>query len=210
MTLLFKQILEKIVRKRAPGPSPTFSIFHILYTLQLLAERTMGRSKLAERLGVGEGVIRSLIGRLKNADLIAISKRGCTLTSEGRMLWDEYKTIFKRKIQLGKSTLTLADYNFAVLAKNLGHKIGTGIEQRDAAIIVGARGATTIMFDDGRLKIPTVSDNLVEDFPKPAKRIVKLLQPEENDAIIIGSADSSLEAEYATLAAAWTLLGDCT
>lgn len=108
---------------------------------------------------------------------------------------------------MGKSELTLADY-IAALVKYQGHTIKSGIEQRDAAIMVGAKGATTIIFKEGHLVIPSVGDNIAEDFPEAANQITRLLKPEENDAIIIGSANDSIKAEYGALAAAWTILGD--
>jgi DNA-binding MarR family transcriptional regulator len=209
MPYVFKQILEKIMGEKAPGPSPTFSVFHVLRAIELIAKKATGRSKLAEELGVGEGTVRTMISRLKDAGLITTSKLGCALTSKGLELWDEYKTVFGRKVWIGKSELTLADYNFAILVKKRGHKVKSGMEQRDAAIMVGARGATTIMLKGGFLIIPSVSDNIDKDFPKAANQIIRLLQPEENDVIIIGSADSLGKAEYGTLAAAWTLVNDC-
>jgi hypothetical protein len=47
---------------------------------------------------------------------------------------------------------------------------------------------------------------VAKDFPKAADQIVSLLKPEENDIVIIGSADTLGKAEYGALAAAWTLL----
>jgi len=205
----FKQILEKVAGEKAPGPSPTFSVFHMLRAIELIAKKTIGRSKLAEELAVGEGAMRTMINRLKDAGLITTSKLGCTLTSKGLKLWNEYKTVFGRKVGVGKSELTLADYNFAILVKNHGHKVKSGMEQRDAAIMVGAMGATTIMFKGERLIIPSVSDNMAKDFPETANRMVRLLQPEENDVIVVGSADNLVKAEYGALAAAWTLVNDC-
>jgi DNA-binding MarR family transcriptional regulator len=209
MPYTFKQILEKITGEKAPGPSPTFSIFHMLRALELVAEKAIGRSKLAEELGVGEGAVRTMVKRLRDAGLVTTSKLGCALTSKGLKLWNEYKTVFRRKVEIGKSELTLADYNFAILVKNYGHRVKSGMEQRDAAIMVGARGATTIMFKGGRLIIPSVSDNTTKNFPKATNQIIRLLNPEENDVIIIGSADSLGKAEYGALAAAWTLVNDC-
>jgi len=209
MPYTFKQLLEKITSEKAPGPSPSFSVFHLLHAIELISEKTIGRSKLAENLKVGEGAVRTIINRLKDADLVATSKSGCALTSEGLRLLREYKSIFKKKIEIGKNELTLADYNFAILIKNCGHKVRSGVEQRDAAVMAGAKGATTIMFKEGRLKIPSVSGNVAKDFPNAANQIVRLLEPEENDVIIIGSADSLGKAEYGTLAAAWTVLNDC-
>lgn len=204
----FKQLLEKIMSESAPGPSPTFSLFHILLAMELISEKTIGRSKLAESLKVGEGASRTIIDRLKDAGLITTSKAGCALTDEGSRLWKEYKSIFKKKIEIEKSELTLANYNFAILMKNSGHKVKSGVEQRDAAVMAGARGATTMMFKEGRLIIPSVSSDVAEDFPRAANQIIRHLEPEENDVIIIGSADNLGKAEYGTLAAAWTLLNN--
>ena len=205
----FKQILEKITGEKAPGPSPTFSVLHMLRAIELVANKAIGRSKLAEELGVGEGVMRTMINRLKDADLITTSKLGCALTSKGLKLWNEYKMVFRRKVEIGKNELTLADYNVAILVKSRGHKVKSGMKQRDAAIMVGAKGATTIMFKGERLIIPSVSDNMTKDFPKVANQMVRLLQPGENDVIVVGSADSLVKAEYGALAAAWTLVNDC-
>ncbi|MCK4482274.1 DUF4443 domain-containing protein, partial [Candidatus Bathyarchaeota archaeon] len=176
--------------------------------MELIAETTIGRSKLAEELEVGEGTIRTIISRLKDSGLITTSKLGCTLTSKGLKFWKEYKAVFKKKVKIAKNELTLADYNFAILVKNHGHKVQSGMEQRDAAIMVGARGATTIMYKEGRLVIPPVSNNVAEYSTKWANQMVRLLQPEENDVIVIGSADSLVKAEYGALAAAWTLIDD--
>jgi predicted transcriptional regulator len=209
MPVAFKQFLEKVTKEKAPGPSPTFSVFHIVRALELIAEKTIGRSRLAERLEVGEGAMRTLIGRLKDAGLIETSKSGCALTDKGLKLWREYKSIFNKKVEIEKNELALAKCNVAILIKNRGHKIKLGVEQRDAAVMAGAKGATTIIFRDGHLTIPSVSDTMTKDFPKAASQILGNFDLEENDVIIIGSADSLGKAEYGALAAAWTLLNDC-
>jgi predicted transcriptional regulator len=173
--------------------------------IDLIAEKKVGRSKLAENLKVGEGTVRTIIERLKNADLMVTSKTGCTLTARGLRFWKEYKSIFAKKVQIEKNELTLANSNFAILTKNSGHKVETGVEQRDASVMAGAKGATTIIFKSGHLTIPSVSNDVSKDFPKAGKQIM-FLQPKENDVIIIVSADSPEKAEYGALAAAWTLL----
>jgi predicted transcriptional regulator len=206
MPYTFKQILEKIAGEKAPGPSTTFSLFHILNAIEIMAKQPIGRGMLAENLKVGEGAIRTIINRLQKAGLIATSKAGCVFTKKGLSLWKEYKSIFKEKIEIGKNELTLAEYNFAILVKNHAHKVKSGIEQRDAAVMAGAKSATTLLFKGQRLLIPSVSNNVAKDFPKAANQILKLLKPEENDAIIIVSASSPEKAQYGTLAAAWALL----
>jgi len=204
----FKGVLEKISSEKAPGPSPSFSLFHMVQAIEFIAEGTIGRNKLAENLNVGDGAIRTIVERLKNAGLITVSRTGCTLTNKGVKLWKGYKSAMK-KIEIRKSELALAEYSSAILIKNSGDKIGSGVEQRDAAVKAGAKGATTIIFKKGRLTIPSVSNNMTNDFPMAANQIIRLLKPEENDAIVIGSGNSLSEAEHGVLAAAWTLLDDC-
>lgn len=43
---------------------------------------------------------------------------------------------------------------FVVLLKKFGFAIKSGIEQRDAAIKMGAKGATTLLFKDGKFVMP--------------------------------------------------------
>jgi predicted transcriptional regulator len=205
----FKQLLEKIASEKAPGPSASFSVFHILRAMELISEKQIGRGMLAKKLSVGEGAIRTIIDRLKEAGLISTSKAGCILTKKGSQFSQEYRSIFEKKVAIERNELALADYNFAILIKNRGHKVKRGVEQRDAAVMTGARGATTIMLKNRRLVIPSVSENVAKDFPKAANQATRLLQPSENDVIIIVSADNLEKAEYGTLAAAWTLLNDC-
>lgn len=209
MPFSFKTLLEKITGEKAPGPSPTFSVFHVLRAIELIAEETIGRSRLAEELKVGEGSIRTIISRLKDAGLIKTSKLGCALTKNGLKFLNEYKTVFRKKVEIRKNELTLTHHNFAILVKNCGNKVKSGMKQRDAAIIVGARSVTTIILKKGHLVIPSVSDDVSKDFPRAANQIISLLQPEENDVIVIVSGDSSEKAEYGALAAAWTLVNDC-
>jgi len=209
MSAKLKELLERIVGERAPGPSPTFSVFHILHAIELIAEKKLGRGKLAESLNVGEGAARTIVDRLKDAGLIETSKSGCVLTSKGVKFWNSYRSIFVKKAEIGKNELTLSDYNFAILVKNRGDKIRYGIEQRDAAIRAGAKGATTMIFIEGQLKVPSISEDAKSDFPEATSQIFKLFKPEENDVIIIASAEDSKSANYGALAAAWTLLEDC-
>jgi predicted transcriptional regulator len=131
----FKKFIEGLANEKAPGPSTTFSMFHIFYALELLAQKPIGRNKLAEKLNVGEGAIRTIISRLRDADLIVTSKEGCSLTEKGSKTWNKFQQLFPAMAPIEKNELTHAPYNYGFLVKNIGHKIGSGIEQRDAAIM---------------------------------------------------------------------------
>jgi predicted transcriptional regulator len=206
MTSEFKQFIERIAGEKAPGPSTTFSVSHIFYALESVAEKPIGRNKLAEKLSVGDGAIRTIINRLKDAGLIVASKEGCTLTAKGLGVWKKFEEFFPKRVAIGKTELTTAEYNYAFLVKNSGHKVKSGIEQRDAAIVAGARRAVVIVSKEGHLIIESVSDNIEKKFPKAASQILKVIQPEDNDVIIIAGADVSQKAKNAAFAASWALL----
>lgn len=201
------KILERLVEGRAPGPYPSFSVVHLIRALELIAKKgPIGRGRLSEELKTGEGTTRTLIDRLKSAELVAVSKLGCSLTKEGERVWQEFQSIFPQKVRLEKNELTLGVCNVAMLVKDCGNRVGAGVKQRDAAIIAGARGATTLLFKDQKMVVPMISENVAQDFPVTFNQIIGLIELEENDVIVIGSADSWIKAEYGALAAAWTLV----
>jgi predicted transcriptional regulator len=146
----FKQLLEELTEEKAPGPTASFSAVHLLLAIERVAEKPIGRNRLAEELRIGEGAVRTLLERLREAGLIRTSKTGCSLTREGLKLFEQYRSAIK-KARIEKNELTLTDYNYAVLVKNSAQKVKTAIEQRDAAVMAGARNATTIVCKKGRL-----------------------------------------------------------
>jgi len=202
-----KKLLESLLEEKAPGPYPSFSVYHLIKGLELVAKAGhVGRGKLAEELKIGEGATRTLIERLKTARLISVSKKGCSLTEKGRKVWKEFESIFPQKTNLERNELALADCNVAVQIRGGGDKARTGIEQRDAAVIAGAKGATTLVFRGKKLVVPNISENVSHDFPIAHRQIMAFLKLRENDVVVIGSADTWSRAEYGALAAAWTLI----
>jgi predicted transcriptional regulator len=183
-------------------------MFHIFYALELMAKKPIGRNKLAEKLNVGEGAIRTIISRLKDSGLIVTSKEGGTLTDKGVRVWKNFEKVFPKRVVIGKTALTTSEYNYAFLVKNKGHRVKSGIDQRDAAIMGGARRALVIVFKNGHLMIESISNSIETDFPEAAKVILKDLQPEDNDVILIAGADDLLKAKRGAFAASWVLLGN--
>jgi predicted transcriptional regulator len=208
MPFRFKKFIESLARPKGPGPSTTFSMFHIFYALELMAEKPIGRTKLAEKLNVGEGAIRTIISRLKDAGLIVTSKEGCNLTDKGFSVWEKFVEVFPKRIEIKKTPLTTSEYNYAFLVKNMGHKVKSGIEQRDAAIRGGARRAVAIVSKNGHLVIESVSNSIEKDFPEASNKILKDLKPENNDVIIIAGAENPLKAKRGAFAASWILISN--
>ncbi len=172
----------------------------------MIAESPIGRSKLSKELVLGEGATRTLIERLKEYGLIAVDRAGCVLSRKGEKLWSALHEVLPRKTVLGKSELTLAPFNVAVLVKEYSGKVKFGVEQRDAALMIGAKGATTLVFKDGKVRFPLENRDVSRDLPKVSRKLVDSLKPEEDDVIVIGSADTLDKAEYGALAAALSLL----
>ena len=203
-----KQLLKELISAKAPGPSPSFSVVHVVKALDLIAKSPIGRTRLARELFLGEGATRTLIHRLKSNDLITVGRFGCIFSMKGEKLWDTLHEVLPRKISLKRTGLTLAAFNIALLVKGFSNKVSLGMEQRDAALLVGAKGATTLTFKKGRLIFPADNRDVSMDFPQVHKQIVDSLKPGENDVIIIGSADTLDKAEYGALAAALSLFND--
>lgn len=202
-----KKFLESLLEEKAPGPYPSFSVYHLVKSLELIAKTgQMGRGKLAEELKIGEGAIRTLIERLKIAHLIVVSKKGCSLTERGKKIWNEFESVFPVKTNLKRNELALADCNVAVQIRGGGDRVRAGLEQRDAAVIAGAKGAATLVFKGKKLVMPNISEAVSHDFPIAHRQIMAVLKLRENDAVVIGSADTWSKAEYGALAAAWTLI----
>ncbi len=193
MAVSLKKFMQQIAGKKAPGPSTTFTIFHVFYALELMAQKPLGRNKLAEKLNVGDGAVRTIISRFKEAGLIETSKEGCFLTKKGLEIWQQFEEIFPKRVEIPQSELAASEFNFAFLVKKSGQKVKSGIDQRDAAIIAGARKALVIVFKKGHLCIESVSDSIEKQYPKAASLILKELTPQDNDVIIIAGADSAVE-----------------
>jgi len=206
MASSLKKFMQEIAGKKAPGPSTTFTIFHVFYALELLSERSLGRNKLAEKLNVGDGAVRTIISRLREAALIETSKEGCTLTQKGLDIWRQFQEIFPKRVEIPRSELAQSEFNFAFLVKKSAQKVESGIDQRDAAIIAGALKALVIVLKNGHLCIESVSDCIEKQYPKAANLLLKELMPQEDDVIIISGAESYLKAKRGAFAASWSLI----
>lgn len=202
-----KAFLEKVASRSAPGPSPSFNVLDSVRLLRLLAEhKRAGRKRISKELGLGEGTVRTMLKRLAETGLIETSRDGCSLSGRGKAIWSEIEKIIPKIVEIGRSELTLAPRSVAILVKGCAEKVKSGIEQRDAAVSMGARGAVTMVFRNNKIAIPGVSVDLERDYPKAFREIMRLMRPEEGDVIIVSSADTLAKAECGALAAAWSII----
>jgi predicted transcriptional regulator len=207
MALALKKFITTTTDKKAPGPSTTFTPFHIYSALELLSMEPLGRNKLADRLNVGDGAVRTIIGRLKDTGLISNTKEGCMLTAKGQEVWCQFEQVFPKRAEIPKTELTTSEFNYAFMVKNAGNKIKTGIDQRDAAIIAGARRAIVLVTIQGCLHVASVDKCIEQEYPDAASQILKKVAPQSNnDVIIIAGAETAFKAKIGAFAAAWSLL----
>lgn len=196
------QEIEDAAGKIAPGRPPYFVEAHIVKALSTISQTTVGRLKLARALGLGEGTIRTLIRHLEKEGLVKISKEGIMLTEHGNKLVSSLRSKIGQPVEIPKSSLTVGAFNIAILVKDGARGVKAGIEQRDAAIKVGAQGATTLILSHGKLSMPSVNEDVFKDRPEVREKLTRQLRPTQNDVIVVGSANDRLTAEFGAIAAA--------
>ncbi|MCL2148334.1 MAG: hypothetical protein FWH47_03235 [Methanomassiliicoccaceae archaeon] len=193
----------KIMEVPQFGPMFRFNDASIYWALHLLSDgRRVGRKKLAEVVGIGEGSMRRIIDTLKERNLILVKQTGITITKAGQAFLSQIP-IRVVDVELGESAV--GEYSQGVLVMGVAEKVHNGMQQRDAGIKVGATGCTTVVIRDGTLMIPP-DWNIDEKNPDLAYRIRKGTGITQNDVIIVGSADKRHLAVEAAINAAFELI----
>ena len=189
----------KIIDEPQFGPMFRFNDANVYWSLHLLSDgRRMGRKRLADEVGVGEGSMRRIIDTLKEWDFINIKQTGITITKAG-LSFLEQLPLRPVNIFVEGSVAGLCQQGVLVLGG--ADKVINGMEQRDAGIKVGADGCTTIVIRDGILMIPP-DWNMDEKTPELAYKIRKEIGLTQSDALIIGGGENQTVATEAALTAA--------
>ena len=205
LTLL--EVIERVTRKIAPGPAPSFNEAHVVKALELIGKYvTVGRIRLSNELGLGEGTTRTLLKHLKNEGITQSSRSGISFSEEGKKLFSDLRSKLSEGVDVPSSPLTVGPFNIAVLVRDSAQAIGSGMEQRDIAIKSGASGATTLVFSGNKLSMPTGEQNVSECLPRLHDELVTKLNPNQNDVIIVGSGENRKLAEIGAKMAAIKLL----
>ena len=200
----YVKTLQKVADRYAPSRVISFDMVHVFKTLQLIQENGhVSREKLCKDLGLGEGTIKTLVRHLKMQNLIESTNAGTTMTKKGNSFFSELLSSIPSEISLSKCAITLGKFNYAVLVKQMSSMIKDGIAQRDAAIRMGASGATTLLFKDNKFLIPQTYFDSLKDEHQLSEQMIKNLHPQDGDVIIIGSDNySRMKAEFAAKSAA--------
>jgi len=200
------EALRDVLSSEYKGPRAVFSEVHVLKAILVVGtEGAVGRGKLGSLVGLGQGEVRTLIKRLKENDLIVIQPDGCRLSRKGEREFQRLREKIPWSSRVEARSLGIGTQCAAVLVRGAGRSVRKGIEQRDAAVRVGAIGAFTALFANGRFTIPGEGTDCEKDGPRGLWSAARAEAPREGDVLIVVSADSDEAAELGTLAAALTL-----
>ncbi|MCL2032805.1 MAG: hypothetical protein FWG96_06015 [Methanomassiliicoccaceae archaeon] len=193
----------KIMEVPQFGPMFRFNDASIYWALHVLSDgKRVGRKKLAEMVGIGEGSMRRIIDTLKDWNFVIVKQTGITITKAGQAFLNQIP-IRVVNVEIGESAV--GDYSQGILVMGVAEKVHNGMQQRDAGIKVGAIGCTTVVIRDGVLMIPP-DWNIDERNPDLAYRIRKETGITQNDVIIVGSANKRTLAAEAAINAAFELI----
>lgn len=169
---------------------------HILKAVQLLSkENFVSRSQFCNELFLGEGAVKTLIRRLKNADIVQTTRSGTFLTEQGEKLGTFLNETMPYECNIKKCAIASKKYNHAVILRNSGNLIKTGLEQRDYAILYGSNGCVTLIYKNKKFMFPSDDKEALYNDKKTKQELEKKLHPKENDVIIISSSNDSFVAE---------------
>ncbi len=206
---MYQQIksLQNIVSRKGSSKVLTFSVPHVLKALQLLSQNQfVSRAMFCDRLHMGEGAVKTLISHLKEEKLVDSTRSGTFLTGKGKRFVSIINQTIPRECQIKRCLLAPNKYNHAVLIKNYSKAIKTGLQQRDYAILYGAKAATTIIFTNNKFVFPREEKNCLMDDLNTESHLKAQLEPEKNDVIIIASSDDPFISEIsAKNSALWTI-----
>jgi hypothetical protein len=194
---------------RAPGPAPSYGKAHLVRCILAIGDaKLIGRQALAKEVGVGEGAIRTMIKRLKQAGFLTIMVSGCSLTPEGEQLYRDTKSLLPNVFAIPHTDLTVGKEQTAVLVRGKAARVADGIEQRDEAVKAGADGATTFVFLDSKFRTPRALNDCDSDYPGRIWTLLReRLRPQNGDVVIICGAETPDLSKVGAISAALTLIG---
>ena len=202
------QELLKLAEKHTSGPNPGFSREHILLAFMTIGNSgTISREQLRLKSGLGGGSVRTVLKKFRRGGYVRADPFGCHLTESGEALYRSTLKKLSPFLSLDGSQLSVGKSQVGILVRSMAASITSGIEQRDAAIVTGAIGATTYVIRGGGFSIPGGSSDCEKDFPSKAwPTLREKLRPKNGDAVIVCGARDDTTARLGALSAALTLL----
>ena len=194
------QKLHNIVTRKGSSKILTFSSPHVFKALQLLSkQKYVSRILFCNELHIGEGAVRTMIIHLKQYDLVDTVRAGTFLTLKGKNFVKKFSDTITSQCTIDACNIAREKYNHVFLVKNHAGIICNGMDQRDFAILYGAKSTTTLLFKNNQFVFPNESKDALADDSKTKEILLVKLMPEENDIVIIASSDDSFVAEISVI-----------
>lgn len=203
----FRGLLQLAARPSI-GPSPSYGKAHMVLAFLTIGESGLiGRQALAAKAGLKEGPARTIIKKLRDGGYAGANASGCYLTKSGMSALQSFAAKLSPLVAVERSAITMGFIQVGLAVKEGGRAVRGGLEQRDAAIGVGAAGATTLVIKGGRFTIPGGSADCESDFPGPSWGSLRAhLKLANGDAVVLSGAADEVTAKLGALSAALTLL----
>ena len=189
---MYIKALEKVASRYAPSRVLSFDVVHVFAALQLMKNKgRTSRDAMSISLTLGEGSVKTLVKHMKMHGLVQTSNGGTRMTAKGKGICEGLLSAIPSELSLPRCSVALGRFNYAILVREFGFAVRSGVEQRDAAIKMGATGATTLVFKEGKFVMHASTQDSLKKEPLVRKMLVEKLRPEDGDVVIIGSADNS-------------------
>ncbi|MEM2906156.1 MAG: DUF4443 domain-containing protein [Candidatus Bathyarchaeia archaeon] len=161
----------------------------------------MGRKHLGEALNLPEGVTRGLVTDLQRRGLVETRRDGCRISALGfeSLRAELIKRGVESLTEISAESLGIGPFVVSAHVKAASHRVRLGIEERDLSVRAGAKGAVTIVYTDGVLRMPGVSGDLLQYEPQLAKAVLSRLHLEDGDVVLLVFADNYYRALEAAL-----------
>ncbi len=200
--------LQNIVTRKGSSKVLTFSAPHVLKSIFCFAnQKYVSRASFCKEIHLGEGAVKTLISHLKEYGLVDSIRSGTFLTNKGIRFANQFYKVMPSQCFLKKCHITKGKYNYAILLKkNYVSGIGNGMQQRDYAILYGASDSLTLIFKEGEFVFSGDDVSCFADEPETKDNLIKSLEPEDGDVVIITSSDDKFVAEISAInTILWTL-----
>ncbi len=195
------EICDIIASSLKDSVTALYEDVHVLRAIMLIGNGPIGRKRLVKELNLGEGSVRTLIGRLRYLSIITEERHGCTLTEKGARLLN----VIMDHIELEHLALT-GDHphEVYVIVRGGASHVEKGLQERDNTIKKGAEGALVVSAYGGKIWFPSLT-NLSAEYPQFAEK-VKGTGIRDGDIMIISWGSSMLNAENGALYSAIELM----
>jgi hypothetical protein len=187
------------------GAKPSFTKTHLVQALLELHKGRCSRKTLVEKLGLGEGSVRTILKQLARDELVSSNKGGHSLTPKGVESAEGYLSLFSKPRELkSKDMLAEGTSVFTVIYDSKDKLTPSATAESVIALKAGAKTSVILEYTEGKIRFPSEGVEISE-YPKTLSELTGLeLNPK--DVIIIASADTPAKAKTAVLAVALNLI----